>query len=135
MVKPPPPPDPLAPGDFGEWELELHKLIKRRRYEVPEMYCLADTVEGKYRRPYKEEKDPDDQQSSLNAIRVLVEGKPKAIGQHLDRLQAVMKPPRDQIMYYVPKEIREEAKALRDRLAGSAAHEAATRERINPVGS
>src|SRR5690606_16880521 len=53
MVEPPPPPNPLKPDDFGEWEPELHKLLESKGYVVPEMYCLVDRVKGKYRQPYR----------------------------------------------------------------------------------
>jgi hypothetical protein len=51
---------------------------------------------------------------------VLVDGKPKAIGQHLPRLSAVIAPPEDRVFYYVPKEIRNDAIALSQRLRDSA---------------
>lgn len=115
MVEPPPPPNPLKPDDLGEWEPELHKLLKNKGYEAPEMYCLADRIKGKYRQPYREEKDPE-AQSAVNTIRVVVDGQPMAIGEYLPRLKAVIAPPEDRILYYVPKEIRDEAKALSQRL-------------------
>jgi len=115
MVEPPPPPNPLKADDFGQWETELHKLIKNKGYEVPEMYCLADRVKGKYLQPYREEKDPGDQ-SAVNTIRVMVDGEPVAIGEYLPRLKAVIAPTVDRIYYYVPKEIRDEAKKLSKRL-------------------
>ena len=117
MVKPPPP-NPLEPDDFGEWEPELHKLLRGKGYGVPEMYCLPDRVKGKYRQPYKEERDVESQ-SAVNTIRVVVDGEPKAIGEHLPRLRAVIAPPRDEIRYYVPKEIRSDAGQLSQRLAAS----------------
>jgi len=115
MVEPPPPPNPLKADDFGQWETELHKLIKNKGYEVPEMYCLADRVKGKYLQPYREEKDPGDQ-SAVNTIRVMVDGEPVAIGEYLPRLKAVIAPTVDRIYYYVPKELRDEAKKLSKRL-------------------
>jgi HD superfamily phosphohydrolase len=119
MVEPPPAPNPLKTADFGDWEPELHKLLRSKGYEEPAMYCLADKVKGKYRQPYREEKDPENQ-SAVNTIRVLVDGKPKAIGQHLPRLSAVIAPPEDRVFYYVPKEIRNDAIALSQRLRDSA---------------
>ncbi|MBI1311728.1 hypothetical protein GC176_10580 [bacterium] len=117
MVEPPPPSNPLKKDDFGDWEPELHKLLIARGYEQPEMYCLADRVKGKYRQPYREEKDPEDQ-STVNTIRVMVDGEPVAIGAYLPRLKAVVATPEDRIRYYVPKELREDAiklsKKLRD---------------------
>ncbi len=115
MVEPPPPPNPLKPEDLGEWETELGKLLEKEGYGVPAMYCLADRIKGKYRQPYREEKDPE-AQSAVNTIRVVVDDKPIAIGEYLPRLKAVIAPPEDRILYYVPKEIREKAKALSQRL-------------------
>lgn len=115
MVEPPPPANPLKTDDLGEWEPELHKLLKSKGYEEPSMYCLADRVKGKYRQPYREEKDPENQ-SAVNTIRVLVDGRPLAIGQHLPRLGAVIAPPEDRVFYYVPKEIRKDATDLSARL-------------------
>jgi len=119
MVEPPPPTDALKIDDFGEWEPELHKLLKSKGYEEPAMYCLADRVKGKYRQPYREEKEPGDQ-SAVNTIRVMVEGKPISIGKHLTRLGAVISPPEDKVLYYVPKEIRNEAIELSRKLRESA---------------
>jgi uncharacterized protein len=119
MVKPPPA-NPLTPNDFGDWEPELHKLLKNEGYQDPTMYCLADKVKGKYRQPYREEKEAENQ-SAVNTIRVLVDGKPKAIGQHLPRLGAVITPPEDRVFYYVPKEIRREAELLSESLRASKA--------------
>ena len=118
LVEPPPPLDPLKPHDFGEWESELHKLLRRRNYEVPAMYCLADRIKSKYRQPYKEEKDPENQ-SAVNTIRVVVEGQPIAIGEYLPRLKAVIAPPTDRVLYYVPKELRREANDVSKRLRNS----------------
>ncbi|MDB5330173.1 MAG: superfamily phosphohydrolase [Phycisphaerales bacterium] len=119
MVEPPPALNPLKTDDFGEWEPELHKLLRSKGYEEPAMYCLADRVKGKYRQPYREEKDTENQ-SAVNTIRVLVDGTPIAIGQYLPRLNAVIAPPEDRMYYYVPKEIRNDAIALSQRLRKSA---------------
>ena len=119
MVEPPPPPNPLKADDFGEWKPELHRLLKAKGYEQPTMYCLADRVKGKYCQPYREEKDPESQ-SAVNTIRVMIDGKPTAIGQHLTRLGAVIAPPQDRVLYYVPKEIRNEAIELSKKLRASA---------------
>ena len=67
MVEPPPPPSPLEPDDFGDWEPELHKLLKEKGFADPEMYCLADCIKGKYRQPYREEKDSEDNQLSTRS--------------------------------------------------------------------
>ena len=102
----------------------MHKLLRSKGYDDPEMYCLTDRVKAKYRQPYREEKDPENQ-SAVNTIRVMVDGKPLAIGQHLPRLNAVIAPPEDRVLYYVPKEIRIDAIELRDRLKRSTGGRAA----------
>jgi uncharacterized protein len=114
MVMPPEPPNPLKTDEFGEWEPELKELLLRNKFD-PEMYCLADRVKGKYLQPYREEKERESQ-TAVNAIRVLVDDQPIAVGEYLPRLKAVISPPSDKINYYVPKEIRNEAIALRKRL-------------------
>ena len=119
MIEPPPPPSELEPDDFGAWESELHKLIKQAGFERPEMYCLADRIKGKYRQPYREEKEPEDQ-SAVNTIRVLVDDQAIAIGQYLPRLKSVIAPPADRIRYYVPKEVRSDAIKLAIRLREAA---------------
>lgn len=121
MVEPPPPVSPLKIDDFGDWEPELLKLLKSKGYDAPEMYCLADKLELKYLRPYTEEKEPENQ-SAVNTIRVMVDGEPIPIGQHMPRLAAVIAKQQDRIAYYVPKEIREEAIALSKRLRESKAN-------------
>ncbi len=118
MVKPPPPPNPLREDDFGDWEPELHKMLKEKGFDPPHMYCLADRVKGKYIQPYREEKDTENQ-SAVNTIRIVKDGKPLAIGEYLPRLKAVIAPPIDSVSYYVPKEIRNEARELSQRLAAS----------------
>lgn len=119
MVEPPPPADPISPLDLGEWETELHKLIKGVGFEEPAMFCLKDTVESKYLQPYREEKEPNNQ-NAANSIRIRVGNeKPVEIGQHLPRLATVIAPPKDKMRYYVPKEIRKEAQDLSRRLAES----------------
>lgn len=124
MVQPPPPLNPLQSDDFGEWEPALHKLLRTKGYEEPAMYCLADKVKGKYRQPYREEKDPDDQ-SAVNTIRVMIDGKPTAIGHYLPRLGAVIASPEDRVFYYVPKEVRDDAIELSKKM----------RQAANPAGA
>lgn len=118
MVEPPPPPNPLQPDDFGEWEPALHELLIARGFGDPAMYCLVDRVKGKYRQPYREEKEPANQ-SAVNTIRVVVDGEPIAIGKYLPRLAAVIAKAEDRIAYYVPKEIRKEAEELSKKLRRS----------------
>lgn len=119
MVEPPPPQNPLRPDNLGDWEPALHKLLRDKGYAAPEMYCLADRVQEKYRRPYREEKEQQSQ-SAVNTIRVVVEGEAVPIGQFLPRLNAVIASPGDRVFYYVPKEIRNEASQLSRQLRHSA---------------
>ena len=118
MVQPPPPVNPLKPTELGDWEPELHALLESKGFVNPEMYCLADKVKGKYRQPYTEEKEPDDQ-SAVNTIRVMIDGEPISIGEYLPRLKAVIAPPEDRVFYYIPREIRDNANKLSKRLAES----------------
>ncbi len=113
-VDPPPPVNPLTARDT-EWEGELHKLLRQKRYDPPEMYCLADKLDQKYLLPYFEEKEPENQ-TAVNTIRVLLDGKLQTIGEYLPRLKAVIAKQADRIAYYVPKEIRKEAEVLSERL-------------------
>jgi uncharacterized protein len=118
MVEPPPAVNALT-GDLGEWEPELKKLIAGAGFEQPEMYCLPDTVGGKYRQPYREEPEPENQ-TAVNSIRVRVgTGSPIGIAAHLPRLAAVTRSPGDKIRYYVPKELRTAALKLSERLAAA----------------
>lgn len=113
VVNPPEPSDTLNP-DYSEWETALHRMLKARGYHDAEMYALADNLDGKYRRPYKPERESGEQSAS-NAIRVRVSGEstPIEISDFLPRLKAVTQQPTPSMRrYYVPKEVREEAAAL-----------------------
>ncbi len=118
MVDPPPSVNPLKADDFGDWEPELHKLLRSKGYDEPTMYCLPDKLDQKYLQPYIEEKEPNNQ-TAVNTIRVMVDGSLQTIGQYLPRLAAVIAKTEDRIVYYVAKEIRDEAKELSKRLRGS----------------
>jgi uncharacterized protein len=116
MVDPPPPVNPLT-NDYGDWDVRLKELIEKAGFEQPDMYCLSDTLRGKYRQPYREEPEPENQ-TAINSIRVrLVSGGAIGIAAHLPRLAAVTKSPGDQVRYYVPKEIRNEAVTLSKSIA------------------
>lgn len=120
-VHPPPPTDPLQPN-YAEWESELHKLLKKSGYSDPEMYALPDTLDAKYRQPYKPEKDVGEQSSS-NAIRLSVNGEsdPIEITNYLHRLKAVTDSPVEhERKYYLPKELRLEAASLAQSMIGGA---------------
>ena len=108
VVDPPPVENELVP-DYTNWENKVHEVLKSKGYKVPEMYCLKDTLKGKYRTPYIPEKE-EDEQSSQTAIRVIVNGQqsPVEISKYLPRLQAVTKPMQDAVKYYVPADVKNE---------------------------
>jgi len=113
MVEPPPPKVGLA-ADGVAWEAALLDTVKRNvEFAPPEMYCLKDSVKAKYYRPYFPEKEPDEQ-SVKNAIRIIVGGKPVEISSLLPRLRPLTEEPVDRVRHYIPKELHEQAKALRD---------------------
>lgn len=119
LVEPPPPANPLKPDALDEWEQGIYNLLRKRGYRDPEMYCLVDRVKGKYLQPYREEKEPS-AQSAVNTIRVVIDDKPTAIGEYLPRLKAVIAPSEDRFFYYVPRDVRDEARELSQRLRHSA---------------
>lgn len=106
--------------DYREWEDALYKLVQRNGYEQIEMYCLCDTVKSKYRQPYFPEKE-EDEQSMRTAIRVLPAGtsSPVEISKFRDtrRIASMLLDATDRRRYYVPKEVRAEAKKLADSMS------------------
>jgi len=112
MIDPPKSQDELMP-DFTQWEQALADVVRKEGYEEAEVYCLPDTLRGKYRQPYFPEKESDEQ-SVRNAIRVLPQGskKPVEVTEVLPRLKAVTTKMPDQRKYYVPKEVRQQAQRL-----------------------
>jgi len=121
MISPPSPRDDLNP-DYTPWESALKKLAKEHGYADPDMYCLPDTIKTKYMAPYISPEKEAGEQSSHNAIRLLLDGgKPVEVTERLERLKAVTrKTTSDKRRYYVPKEIRVEAKKLAASMQGSA---------------
>jgi uncharacterized protein len=101
-------------GDVSEWETALRAIVGKH-YHPADMYCLKDTLAGKYRQPYRPEPESD-QQTAKNAIRTVVhrEAKPIEISDLLPRLKAVTKQTPDEMRYYVPKNLRIEAQELAD---------------------
>jgi HD superfamily phosphohydrolase len=114
VIDPPRPDDELTP-DYSGWDAALKEIVMKHGYAEPDMYCLVDTLGGKYRQPYFPEKEHDEQ-SVRNAIRVIPSGggSPVEITQlpGMKRLQAVTQKTPDQRRYYVPKEVRAEALKL-----------------------
>lgn len=113
MIEPPALEDDLEDG-HQEWETALRETVREAGYEIPEVYCLRDTLEAKYYQPYFPEKESDEQ-SAKNAIRITVSGdaQPVEISQLLPRLQPITTESRDRYRYYVPDDIRDAAVKLR----------------------
>lgn len=113
MIHPPKGENTLEPGGDTEWLRALSVVVGKAGFSDPSAYCLFDDVEGKYRRPYKPEKEG--QQTASTAIRVRVAGErePVEISKLLPRLGAVTALPPPVRLYYVPKEARDEANKLR----------------------
>ncbi len=104
----------IAP-DVQGWETALRELVAARvEYDPPEMYCLVDRLRARYYQPYFPEKESDEQ-SVNNAIRIKPEGesKPIEVSKLLRRLEPRFEKPADRVRYYIPKELRAEAKKLR----------------------
>jgi HD superfamily phosphohydrolase len=107
-----------APGSgnlLGEesaaWQVALEELATRHGYAPVQAYVLRDDLETTIYTAYVPEKESQ----PLNTIRLLLnQGEPPAeISQLLPRLQAVTAEPARQVRYYVPKELQQEALALR----------------------
>ncbi|MCA9277560.1 MAG: HD domain-containing protein [Phycisphaeraceae bacterium] len=115
MIPAPSGENPLESGGDSEWLQALAEVVGKAGFENPACYCLFDDVDGKYRRPYKPEKEGQ-QQSASTAIRVRIKGEsaPIEISSYLPRLAAVTNLPPPMRIYYVPKEARNDAKKLRE---------------------
>jgi uncharacterized protein len=114
MIEPPPPRDPLT-KDYSEWTEAVIEIISKAGFDVPDSYCLKDTLKSKYRQPYRPEPEPENQ-TAVNSIRIRVEGQdePMEVSEYLPRLGAVTKSPGDKVRYYVPKEVRLDVVKLRE---------------------
>jgi HD superfamily phosphohydrolase len=114
MIPPPEPANPLETAGDADWHLALADVVRKAGFPEASCYCLVDDLEGKYRRPYKPEKETA-QQTASTAIRVRVSdrGKPVEISELLPRLGAVTTMPPIKRLFYVPKEAREGAMKLR----------------------
>lgn len=119
MVEPPSFQGVVSPR-YDKWEAALLDLVGgRREYSPAEMYCLTDRVKAKYNQPYVPEKE-DDEQSVTNAIRIKLDGDPRPveISRLLPRLMPVTQEPIHRVRYYIPKELRAEARTLRENWKG-----------------
>lgn len=112
MIEPPRFESVLDDG-MSEWEQALRDLVQKNGYDDPDMYCLRDTLKGKYHQPYFPEKESDEQ-SAQNAIRVSTEpdGTPIEISKLLPRLEPITIESHDRYRYYVPKDVRPAAQKL-----------------------
>jgi HD superfamily phosphohydrolase len=103
-------------GDLADWEEALRGLVAARGYEPPELYALRDDLQTRIYEAYFPEKESEEQ-APPNAIHLLPEGgsEPVEISELLPRLETVTNRPVHQLRYYVPKELRRDAEALRRR--------------------
>lgn len=113
MIKAPEGENLLEAGGDTAWMKALREVVAKVGFADPAAYCLFDDVDGKYRRPYKPEKEG--LQTASTAIRVRVDGQkePVEISKYLPRLGAVTELPPPVRVYYVPKEARVAAQQLR----------------------
>ncbi len=113
MVEPPTLPRALQ-QNYAPWEAAVHERLKANGFTDPQWYCLADDIKPKYRRPYRAEKDPEEQ-TPTNTIFVEDDGgKPVEISTVMPRLQPISEGQSIQRRYYVPKErpVRSEIEKL-----------------------
>lgn len=105
---------------YDAWKSDLLDLVRKAsEYEPSEMYCLEDRVKAKYMQPYFSEKQ-DDEQSVKNAIRIRVDGEPRPVevSKLQPRLRSLTQEPVDRVRYYIPKELRNEARILSKKWRG-----------------
>lgn len=100
--------------DLTGFDDALLKLVEAGSFRPSWMYCLKDTVKPKYNQPYFPEKEQDEQ-SVKTAIRVRSDnGRPVEISTLLPRLRPLTEIPTGRVRYYVPRELRNEVRKLRD---------------------
>jgi HD superfamily phosphohydrolase len=107
--------NPLV-DESDSWSVALTELVaKHIKYRPADAYVLRDNFETQVYSAYTPEPDTDDA-SPMNAIRVVrsAEEGPIEISQVLTRLQAVTNKAAETTRYYVPRELREEARKLRE---------------------
>jgi hypothetical protein len=114
MVEPPPLGDDLV-DSHEDWEQALNDVVSKAGYNPPDVYCLRDTLKGKYNQPYFPEKESDEQ-SAKNAIRIIEDGtqQPIEISELLPRFKPITTETRDRYRYYIPQDVRDAAKKLRE---------------------
>lgn len=113
MIKPPASRNALQPNNFDEWEQQLKEIVQSSGFDRPESYVLRDELKAKYKRPYISPEREAGEQSIRNSLRIIPDGAkdPIEISEFLPRLKSVTTA-EAQVMYYVPKEVREQATNL-----------------------
>ena len=98
-----------------EWEQALRELVARHSHHPPELYALRDDLKLDIYAPYSSEKE-EKEQSPYNAIFIEPDGggEPKEISKVLTRLKPFTGKQPKRFRYYVPQDVRDEAKKLRD---------------------
>jgi HD superfamily phosphohydrolase len=101
--------------DLTDFDEQLLRLVEKDSSCRPTaMYCLKDLVKPKYNQPYFPEKEQEEQ-SVKNAIRVRSEDdSPVEISKILPRMRPLTESPTGRVRYYVPRELRHEARRLRN---------------------
>jgi hypothetical protein len=101
-------------GNLEGWEDQLRRLARKKRFTPSCSYVLKDDRKINIYSPYYPEKGHEEQ-APANAIRIQDDKgtAPREISELLPRLEAVTEKPTQRVLYFVPKEIREEAEKLR----------------------
>jgi len=98
---------------YEVWEEALREKVKSKGFDQIDCYCMRDELKAKYLQPYFSPEKESNEQSALNAIRVIDDNKPVEISELLPRLKSTTKKPINCYRYYVPQEVRIEAENLR----------------------
>ena len=114
MVEAPARAESLTDG-YEEWEAAMQRELKSTGFDDVATYCLRDQVKKKYNQPYFPEKQ-NDEQSAKNAIRIRVNGEsqPVEISKLLHRLEPLTTETQDRYRYYVPMEVRNAIRKLKE---------------------
>ena len=112
--------DPVGEAGFGDerqaWESALYDIVVQHGHKPPECYALRDDLKLTVYNPYLPEKE-DIEQDPYNAI--MIKPTPRTAPQEISRLLHRPAPvtgvrPK-QHRYYVPKDVRDDARSLAER--------------------
>jgi HD superfamily phosphohydrolase len=109
--------DPVDDQGFGErrkaWEKDLREVVGKHGYAPPEYYALRDDLKLTVYDPYVPEKE-EKEQDPYNAIMIQPSqgGPPQEISRLLKRLSTVTGIREKRYRYYVPKDVRDDARFL-----------------------